>query len=84
MLAVIGWDEARSPYLLAGAVLYLFGCILVTIVFNVPLNTALATAKPDAEGVALWRRYLSDWTKWNHVRTAASLLAAAAFILALR
>lgn len=84
VLSVIGWDGTRSPYPLAGAVFYLFGCILVTMVFNVPLNTALAAAKPDADGEALWRRYLSLWTRWNHVRTAASLLAAAAFVMALR
>jgi uncharacterized membrane protein len=31
----------------------------------------------------LWKRYLTEWTAWNHLRTAASLAAAAAFILAL-
>jgi uncharacterized membrane protein len=54
-------------------------------VFNVPLNNALAAAKPDsAEAASLWSRYPSVWTSWNHVRTLACLAACASFILALR
>ncbi|WP_228058557.1 MULTISPECIES: anthrone oxygenase family protein [unclassified Nostoc] len=33
---------------LFGSLLYLVGTILVTITFNVPLNDALAIAKPDS------------------------------------
>ena len=29
------------------------------------------------------KQYLSTWTAWNHVRTIASLVAAASFIMAL-
>lgn len=82
--ALVGWSDARAPYLLAGSLLYLVGTILVTIVFNVPLNNRLASLTPaSAEGAAMWMRYLSPWTAWNHVRTAASLAAAASFIMAL-
>ena len=74
-----------SAYLLAGGLLYLIGCILVTMAFNVPLNKALALVEPgSAKGAALWTRYLARWTAWNHVRTAASLGAAASFIMAIR
>ena len=76
------WSGPGAAYLLAGGALYLVGSILVTMAFNVPLNNALAAAKPD-EGAQLWNRYLSTWTAWNHVRTAASLLASASFIMAL-
>ena len=38
----------------------------------------------STEAAALWTRYLSTWTVWNHVRTAAALGATASFILALR
>jgi uncharacterized membrane protein len=83
--ALIGWSEPRAPFLLAGSLLYIVGTILVTIVFNVPLNNRLASVTPgSAEGAAVWTRYLSAWTAWNHVRTAASLAAAASFIMALR
>jgi uncharacterized membrane protein len=83
--ALIGWSEASAPYLLAGSLLYLAGTILVTMVFNVPLNNRLASVDPNsANGAAVWARYLSAWTAWNHVRTAASLAATALFIVALR
>ena len=82
--ALIGWSEASAPYLLAGSLLYLVGTILVTMVFNVPLNNSLASVSANsAEGASVWKRYLSAWTSWNHVRTAASLAASASFIMAL-
>jgi uncharacterized membrane protein len=35
---------------------------------------------PDStEGERLWADYLESWTAWNHVRTVASLGAAALF-----
>jgi len=75
---------ALRAYLLTGCTLYLLGCLLVTIAFNVPLNNLLASTNPDSSGAeTLWQRYLSRWTFWNHVRTAASLAAAAFFALAL-
>jgi uncharacterized membrane protein len=79
------WGSAGALYALAGSLLYLVGSILVTIVFNVPLNNALASAAADsADGVTLWGRYVPRWTAWNHVRAVAALLAAALFVLALR
>jgi uncharacterized membrane protein len=72
------WQQSGAVFLLVGALLYLVGAIGVTIAFNVPLNDALAIAKPDsAEGVTLWAKYLTNWTFWNHVRTIAALAAAA-------
>ena len=82
--ALFGWSGASAPYLLAGSLLYLVGTILVTMVFNVPLNNSLASVSAkSAEGASVWKRYLSAWTAWNHVRTAASLAASASFIMAL-
>ncbi len=70
---------------LAGSFLYLFGCLGITIAGNVPLNDSLAKANPDeTEAESLWSRYLVSWTRWNHVRTAASLAAAVAFVIALK
>ncbi len=55
----------------------------MTVAFNVPLNNRLASVEPDSSGgEALWPHYLSRWTLWNHVRTAASLAAAGLFALA--
>ena len=82
--ALLGWSSPRSIYLIAGSLLYAIGCFGVTMMFNVPLNDALAAIAPDStEGANLWMRYLSVWTNWNSVRTAASLLASVFFILAL-
>jgi len=85
VISFFRWGQPGMGYLLAGSLIYLIGCFLVTIVLNVPLNDALAAAHPDsAEGEALWTRYLTVWTAWNHVRTAACLAALGLFIYALR
>jgi uncharacterized membrane protein len=82
--ALLKWHEPGSAFLLAGALLYVVGTFLVTIVFNVPLNDALAAVAPDSPaGAELWARYLRTWTAWNHVRTIAPLLAAACLTIAL-
>lgn len=75
--SVLKWHQPGAAYLLVGSLLYLIGTVLVTIAFNVPLNDALAIAKPDStEGANLWAKYLTNWTFWNHVRTIAALAAA--------
>lgn len=81
--ALFGAGGAAAAWLIAGSVLYLAGCIGVTVAGNVPLNNRLAAADADsADGAALWARYLRVWTAWNHVRTIACLAATAAFVLA--
>jgi uncharacterized membrane protein len=83
--ASLRWSQPGAAYLMLGGLLYIVGCIVVTMAFNVPHNDALAAVKPDsAEAANLWARYLPVWTAWNHVRTAACLAAAASFIMALR
>ena len=75
-------DPVRLPITL-GAACYLVGCLAVTMAGNVPLNDRLARADPlQAEATQLWRLYLVRWTRWNHLRTAASLAAAACFLFA--
>jgi uncharacterized membrane protein len=79
------WRDPDAVYLLAGGLLYLIGTFLVTMAFNVPRNNALAVAAPaDPASAALWASYLTSWTAWNHVRTAAALAATASFAIALR
>ena len=75
----------RPGWLLAGAGLYLATCMVVTIVWNVPMNNALAAVTPGTpESLAVWTDYLTRWTAWNHVRTAGCIASLAAFIQALR
>ena len=71
--------------MLAGSLIYLIGIIGVTMFVNVPMNDALMAISPDsAEGAALWKDYLVNWTLWNHVRTVAGIGALAAFVIAFR
>lgn len=82
--AVRRWDDGSAPYWLAGSLLYVAGTFAVTAAFNVPRNDALARAAPESpEAAKLWANYLSTWTAWNHVRTAAALAAAASFSIGL-
>ncbi len=84
VFSVLRWNEAGAVYLLSGGLAYLIGDILVTMVFNVPRNNALAAVDPaSAAGARLWAGYVTSWTAWNHVRTAAALAAAASFTIAL-
>ncbi len=47
LLGILNWGAPGSTFLVSGCLLYLIGCILVTIVFNVPLNHALAAVEPQ-------------------------------------
>jgi uncharacterized membrane protein len=83
--ALVDWDGSFGPWLLAGSALYLFGAIGLTVAYHVPRNNALAAVEPQqAEAAGRWARYVAEWTRWNHVRAAASLAAAGIFTLALR
>jgi uncharacterized membrane protein len=83
-----GWAllHRRIPgagYLLAGSALYLGVAMLVTFVFNIPLNDALDPLNPNsAEAAHLWSALVPNWTAWNHVRAAGALAAAIAFAIA--
>jgi uncharacterized membrane protein len=81
---LLRWQQPDKAYLLVSALFYLIGCFGVTMVFNVPLNDALAAANPNStEGANLWARYLTNWAFWNHVRTIAAFISAALFTMAL-
>ena len=82
--SAIEWDEPEVFYQLAGSALYVIGTLVVTIAFNVPRNDVLAAVNAeDADSAGLWRRYVVEWTAWNHVRTVAPLAAAGLLTAAL-
>ncbi|MGI2905890.1 DUF1772 domain-containing protein [Tolypothrix sp. VBCCA 56010] len=82
--SLLRWHQPGAAYLLVGSLLYLVGTVGVTIVFNVPLNDALARVDPSStDGASLWVSYLANWTFWNHIRTAAALAGAALLTIAL-
>ena len=82
--SILRWQNGGAAYLLAGAVVYLLGSIVVTVVCNVRMNDALAAAPAtEPKSTELWSNYLSNWTQWNRVRTVASLGATAFLTIAL-
>jgi uncharacterized membrane protein len=81
-LALVRWGQPGAVVMLVGGLVYVVGMFLCTMVFNVPLNNALADVDPaSARGAEMWSRYLIEWTFWNHVRTIASTAACAFFIM---
>ena len=84
VFALLRSSGPEAAYLLTGGLVYLIGTILVTMAFNVPRNNALAAADPaSADGARVWAGYVTSWTAWNHVRTAAALAAAVSLTIAL-
>jgi uncharacterized membrane protein len=84
VLGLLQWGEPGALAIAAGGVIYVLGMFVVTMVFNVPLNNALARSEPmSADTAPLWARYLKDWRAWNHLRTVASTAASAFFTWAL-
>jgi uncharacterized membrane protein len=81
---VISSDGRATALVLVGCALYLVGTIGVTIACNVPLNDRLAKLHPQSANAAgYWDEYVTRWTAWNHLRTLASLAAAALLTVAL-
>lgn len=84
-IALFRWGEPPSTAMLAGGSIYFVGMFACTIAFNVPLNKALASVSTaSTEAADVWANYLRKWNFWNHVRTAASIVACVLFIVAIR
>ncbi|BAU47339.1 membrane protein [Sulfurifustis variabilis] len=82
--SLLSWGSPRAPWLLASGLLYLVGSFGVTLAFNVPRNERLARLDPEsAEAAGYWRTYVREWTRWNHVRTVASMTSTACAAVAL-
>lgn len=82
--ALMHWQMPAALCLAAGSLCYVVGTFGVTMVFNVPRNNALARMEPSgSEAAGYWPGYVSSWKMWNHVRTAAALVAAALLVWAL-
>ena len=82
--AAMHWQADGALCLMLGSLFYIVGTFGVTMVCNVPRNNALARMEPlGADAESFWRGYVATWTMWNHVRTAAGLVAAALLVWAL-
>lgn len=70
-------------WLLGGAASYILGVMTVTGGKNVPMNKRLDIADPDdTRFQSYWSHYLHSWTRWNHLRTLASVLATLCYLAA--
>ena len=78
VLMVLGfwqWQDDRSLAAVAAGVIYVLGMFGVTAAGNVPLNNRLAEVGAEGELAAqVWSMYLTRWTRWNSVRTVASIV----------
>jgi uncharacterized membrane protein len=84
IVSLVRWHLPEGAFLLAGSVFYLAGAIVVTMIFNVSRNNALAAIAPASpEAAMVWVAYVSIWTEWNHVRTLSALAACVSFSIAL-
>ena len=78
------WDQMSGKLILLASLLYIVGCVGVTMAGNVPLNDMLAAVQPGMpEAADSWSRYLGQWTFWNHLRTLAPVLSGILFTMAL-
>lgn len=84
VIALLRLDQPGAAYMLAGSLTYFIGMSMVTMIGNVPLNNRLDAADAaTAEGQAVWRDYLLRWTRLNHVRTVACVVAMVLLVLAI-
>lgn len=87
VMAVLKLGQPGSIWVLVGAVFGIAAAI-ITMAFNVPLNNHLDTVTPVGLSVSdaarEWQAYFSTWTAWNHVRAAASFIAAVLMLFGLR
>lgn len=75
IFAFVHWGESGTVLTLIAGAVYFVGMFVCTVLFNVPLNNALAKLDPNsADAHQVWSRYLITWTRWNHLRTVSSLV----------
>jgi len=84
-LAAYAWLAIEDPsrdWFVAGAVIYMVGTFAVTLLGNVPMNNHLEALPTDStEARDYWRVYARRWTRLNHLRTAASAMAAVCLLV---
>ncbi|MEO0831151.1 MAG: anthrone oxygenase family protein [Pseudomonadota bacterium] len=71
-------DGPGITFALAGLI-YFVGCFVVTVLFNVPMNEALARLETGSDAARTYwvETYLPRWTRWNTVRAVACAIASA-------
>jgi len=76
IVVFLSFHNDFSLAVLVGAVIFLIGSTVVTLVVNVPLNNRLQTAVLNSVSMLdVWPKYMNSWNSWNNVRTVSSGLA---------
>jgi uncharacterized membrane protein len=77
--------EGRNTMILIAALIYIIGTIGTTMIFNVPLNEALAALPAaGADNREFWLNFVRDWTWWNSIRGIAAGLSMVLLALSMR
>lgn len=85
VLSFLHGASLETMYAAIGLISYVAGVILVTMRRNVPLNERLAAWNPeDGAPESIWNNYVSDWSRWNHLRTVAASVSMVFMMLAAR
>lgn len=77
LMAVLARGIARLSFG-AATLIYLLGGLVLTVVFNIPLNNELAVVlapEEPAEADAIWSAFSGPWQLYNWVRTGFAGLA---------
>lgn len=84
-LAIFRIDGPEKWWILAGAVLYLVGVVMLTGGYHIPRNDHLMTIDVNSPGAAKeWADFIKEWVPMNHVRTLAAIGSFGSFVMALR
>lgn len=80
LLAMRAGYAQTARWVGAGALIYLFGGMVLTMLVNVPMNEALGSLDivldtDLAEAQRIWTDYSDPWKVWNYTRTVFSGLA---------
>ena len=83
LLALWHLDGIAMSLVLAGSFSYGLGVFAVTGFGNVPMNNRLGAMSGSKEETAIyWLDYVQRWTRLNNIRSAASSIAAIAWLIA--
>jgi len=82
--AVMRGAGSACGWIVAGAGVYVLGVMVVTFVFNVPMNKELDVMDDSAsETQVYWTStYLPSWTLWNSVRAFATTVSGIGYLVA--
>ncbi|SFN57933.1 Uncharacterized membrane protein [Roseovarius lutimaris] len=81
---VMSMSGPAAGWIIVGGLIYFAGTFLVTMLGNVPMNQRLdhmVLSAPETRDY--WQVYARDWTRWNHLRTAASAIGSACLLIGL-